>query len=162
MTETERLIDELQRAADGDPWHGPSLRDLLDDLDVHMANARPIAGAHTISELVLHVTAWTREVTRRMHDGVARDPVDGDWPPSTIATDEDWNAALAAFDAANAGLVAAVAAAGDAQLDERVRDLRDPSNEGGVSRYVTLHGIAQHHAYHGGQISLLKAALLRR
>jgi hypothetical protein len=27
---------------------------------------------------------------------------------------------------------------------------------GGVSCYVTLHGVAQHDLYHGGQISLLK------
>jgi hypothetical protein len=25
-----------------------------------------------------------------------------------------------------------------------------------MSRYITLHGLVQHHAYHAGQISLLK------
>jgi hypothetical protein len=30
---------------------------------------------------VLHLASWSREVARRLHDRVARDPEDGDWPP---------------------------------------------------------------------------------
>jgi hypothetical protein len=47
----------------------------------------------------------------------------------------------------------------EAQLDERIGDVRDRALGSGVSRYVTLHGLVQHHAYHGGQISLLKKAI---
>ncbi|HEU5170363.1 MAG TPA: hypothetical protein VFU46_07490 [Gemmatimonadales bacterium] len=85
MRETDRIADEL---------------------------ARPIPGAHTIWELVLHVTGWRREVARR--------------------------------------------------LDDVVGAARDAPTGSGVSCYVMLHGLAQHDAYHLGQISLLKRAQAAR
>jgi hypothetical protein len=70
----------------------------------------------------------------------------------------DWAAIVADLDAANAELVQAIAAVDDAQLEDVVGDERDRALGAGVSRYVLLHGQIQHHAYHGGQISLLKKA----
>jgi uncharacterized damage-inducible protein DinB len=156
MRETARIIDELERAVAGDPWHGPSVHAALDGVDVTIATARPAPDVHTICELVLHMTSWTREVARRLHAGVAEDPADGDWPVCTLTTARQWDAALKAFDVANVELREAIAALDDSQLDDRIGDVRDPALGSGVSRYVTLHGLAQHHAYHAGQISLLK------
>jgi uncharacterized damage-inducible protein DinB len=156
MRETTRIIDELERAVAGDPWHGPSVHAALEGVDVTIATARPAADVHTICELVLHMTAWTREVARRLRTGVAEDPADGDWPPCTITTASQWDAALEAFDVANAELREAVAALDDSKLDDRLGERRDPALGSGVSRYVTLHGLAQHHAYHAGQISVVK------
>jgi hypothetical protein len=31
-------------------------------------------------EIVLYMTGWTREVARRLRDGIAREPEAGDWP----------------------------------------------------------------------------------
>ena len=39
-----------------------------------------------------------------------------------------------------------------------VGDARDRALGSGVTQYVTLHGLVQHHVYHAGQISLLKKA----
>ena len=158
MRETDRIADQLQRMYNGDPWHGPSVRTALEGVDVAMANARPLTGGHTICELVLHMTAWTREVTRRLRVGTAQDPEDGDWPRGVAADDDEWRAIVAALDAANAELVAAVAGLSDDQLPTRIGDVRDRALGSGVSRYVILHGLVQHHAYHAGQISLLKKA----
>ena len=156
MRETDRIADQLQRMYNGDAWHGPSVRAALEGVDVAMANARPLAGGHTICELVLHMTAWTREVTRRLRVGTAQDPADGDWPRGSATDDAEWRAIVAALDAANAELVAAVAGLSDDQLQTRIGDVRDRSLGSGVSRYVLVHGLVQHHAYHAGQISLLK------
>jgi uncharacterized damage-inducible protein DinB len=161
MREIERISDELQRACAGDPWHGPSVAAVLEGVDVTMAAAHPINGAHSICELVLHLTAWTREVTRRLRLGMAQDPEDGDWSSRVPANAAEWSAMVAAFHAANAELEAALAAIDDTKLDERIGDVRDPGLGSGVSRYVTLHGLAQHHAYHAGQITLLKNAQRR-
>jgi hypothetical protein len=156
MRETDRIIDELQRAVGGDPWHGPSVHAALDGVDVDVATRRPSPDVHSICELVLHMTSWTREVARRLRAGHAQDPPDGDWPRCEISTAAEWQAALAAFDAANAELVDAVASLDESRLDERIGDERDPALGSGVSRYVTVHGLAQHHAYHAGQISIVK------
>jgi uncharacterized damage-inducible protein DinB len=158
MREVDRIADQIQRAYDGDAWHGPSVRAALDGVDVATANARPLRHGHTICELVLHLTAWTREVARRLRTGVAQDPEEGDWPAGGASTDAEWQSLIGALDRANAELVEAIRASDDGQLEQRIGDARDPALGSGVSRYVTLHGVAQHHTYHAGQISLLKKA----
>jgi hypothetical protein len=66
---------------------------------------------------------------------------------------------VAALDAANAELLDSLAGLSETVLDERIGDVRDRALGSGVTRYVTLHGLVQHHAYHTGQISLLKKAI---
>jgi hypothetical protein len=44
-TEVARIVDELQREHDGDPWHGSPLAAILEGIDAGRAAARPIADA---------------------------------------------------------------------------------------------------------------------
>jgi uncharacterized damage-inducible protein DinB len=161
VRETDRIVDQLQRAFSGDAWYGPSVRAALEGVHAREAVARPEPAAHTICEIVLHMTAWTREVTRRLRLGIAHEPEPGDWPVAAAADEEGWTAILAALDAANRELVEVIAALDEAHLQHRIGDVRDRALGSGVSRYVTLHGLVQHHVYHAGQISLLKKALDR-
>ena len=159
--ERRRIIEQLQRAYDGDAWYGPSVRAALEGVDARQAAARPEPAAHTICEIVLHMTAWTREVTRRLRVGIAQEPELGDWPAAGACDEAGSTAILATLDATNRELVEAIVAMDDAQLEDRIGDVRDRALGSGVSRYVTVHGLVQHHAYHAGQISLLKKALDR-
>jgi len=161
VRETDRIVDQLKRMYDGDAWHGPSVRAALHGVDATMAAARPVPHGHTIGEIVMHMTAWTREVTRRLQSGVARDPEDGDWPVAAVADAAAWAATVAALDAANAELVRTATASDDARLQDRIVDAPGRPPGSGVSRYTLLHGLVQHHAYHAGQISMLKRALAR-
>jgi hypothetical protein len=102
--EIDRIVDQLQRAYNGDAWHGPSVRAALEGVDARLAAARPERYAHTICEIALHITAWTREVTRRLREGVAREPEEGDWQVPGAPDERAWTAMLAAMDAANAEL----------------------------------------------------------
>ena len=47
---------------DGEAWHGPSLHEALDGCTADEARAHPVAGAHSVWELVRHVTAWADEM----------------------------------------------------------------------------------------------------
>ena len=67
MTTTERLVDQLRRSAEGDAWHGPSVREALEGVTVSDASAHPIPGAHSIRELVLHMAAGIQLVLRRLN-----------------------------------------------------------------------------------------------
>jgi uncharacterized damage-inducible protein DinB len=158
LSETDRIVEQLQRAYGGDAWYGPSVRAALEGVDAVQAAARPEPAAHTISEIVQHMTAWTREVTRRLRARIAQDPELGDWPAGAAADAAGWAAIVATLDAANAELAKAISALDDAQLQERIGDARDRALGSGVSLYVMLHGLVQHHAYHAGQISLLRKA----
>jgi uncharacterized damage-inducible protein DinB len=159
MGELERIADQLRLGYQGDAWHGPSVRAALEGVDARIATTCPVPSAHTICELVLHMAAWTREVARRLRLGIAQEPEAGDWPAGAPRNDTEWNAILAELDAANAEVREAIAHLDEAGLDERIGDERDRSLGSGVTRYVTLHGLVQHHAYHAGQISLLKKAI---
>ena len=159
-SEITRIIDELEREHAGDPWHGSPLRQILEGIDHRRAAHRPLPGAHTIWELVLHMTTWRNEVARRVHRGMA-EPLEGpDWPPMPEPTEAAWDDARRALADAHTHLIQAVAALSPARLDDVLGDRRDPPEGTGVSYYVLLHGSAQHDAYHGGQIAMLKKAVV--
>jgi len=155
-TENARLTDQLQREFDGDPWHGPSLRAILEGITAEQAARRYAAHAHTIWELVLHITGWKREVADRLKGKLAGDPEAGDWPPTGEVSEPRWRAAKTDLARAHEELVAAVEALPLARLHEPVRDERNPPLGTGMTAWQTISGLIQHDVYHAGQIAMLK------
>lgn len=137
-------------------WHGPALADLLGDVSAADAAATPVAAAHSIWELVHHITAWAEIVRLRLAPEYAGEPTpEQDWPPVRDTSADAWRAAVERLKAAHRELAADVAALDDATLLGRATG-RDHTV------IVMLHGIVEHDAYHGGQIAVLKRALQRR
>jgi uncharacterized damage-inducible protein DinB len=157
-SEITRIVDELQREHSGDPWHGSPMTAILDGVDARRAARTPLAGGHSIWELVLHVTGWKREVARRVGGAPAGDPAAGDWPAVGDATEARWRAAVDDLGAAHRELIAAVQALPESRLFEPTNDPRNRPLGTGVSYYVLLHGAVQHDVYHAGQIAQLKKA----
>ena len=134
-------------------WHGPALADLIADVTAEQAAQRAIPGAHTIWELVLHVSSWTEIARERLVGSAKADPTpDEDWPPVRDTSAEAWRAAVERLKEAHRELAADVAKLGDSDLIGRV-----PGKDHSV--LVMFHGIIEHDAYHGGQIAILKKAL---
>jgi hypothetical protein len=157
---THELVELLTHAWDGDPWHGPSFKSVLSKVrTAEAAAARPLTGRHSIWELVLHATAWTREVERRVGGAApAAEPTEGDWPsapPPARATQAAWLEAVKHLEDAHQSLMATVTKAGDQRWDEIVGAQRDPAAGTGYSYGVMVVGLVAHHAYHSGQIALL-------
>ncbi|MEJ7812087.1 MAG: DinB family protein [Gemmatimonadaceae bacterium] len=156
--EGERLADQIVRAAEGGAWHGPSLHELLTGVAAAQAAARPVREAHSIWELVLHLSGWTREVTRRIRGGPAGAPPAGDWPAVGDTDDAAWDAARAELAAAHTELAEVVRALGDDDLSRMVHDEREPPEGTRASVYGTVSGALQHTLYHAGQMALLRKA----
>ena len=156
MTEIDRIVDQLQREHEGDPWHGSPLTAILDGLSAEQAAAKPLAVAHSIWELVLHVTAWKNEVRKRLSGAPAGEPEEGDWPAVGETSAARWAAARARLEQAHKQLLTAIRGLPEQRLFEATNDPRDRPLGSGVSYYVLLHGIVQHDVYHSGQIALLK------
>ena len=159
MSETARLIDQFQRAHDGDAWHGSPLKAILEGVTAEQAARKPANGAHSIWELVLHITAWRNETARRATGAPAGEPAEGDYPLVGDPSPTRWTAALVALDASHANLVEAVRGMSDADLMKPTNDPRNRPLGIGVSYYELFHGIVQHDAYHAGQIAILKKGL---
>ena len=156
MAEIERLADQLQRAFYADAWCGPSLLESLAGVDAAQASARPLARAHSIWEIVAHLSGWKKTVHQRLEGQAVRLPEEGDWPPVADASEQSWQQTLAQLKARHDALLAAVRGLDEARLEDVLITESSRETGGGVSCYVTLHGAAQHDLYHGGQISLLK------
>jgi uncharacterized damage-inducible protein DinB len=156
VSEAARLIDQLKRAHDGDPWHGSPVKEILKGVTHEQAARRPPNGAHSIWELVLHMTGWRNEVARRATGEPAAEPAGGDYPGVGDPTPARWKAALAALDASHANLANVVRDMSDDQLLKPTNDPRNRPLGTGCTYYELLHGIVQHDAYHAGQIAILK------
>jgi uncharacterized damage-inducible protein DinB len=141
----------MERAFDGESWVGCSVLEMLDRVSAKRAAARPIPGAHTIWEIVLHLSA-TQEVMLGRMQGIARElSPEEDWPPMPEATETAWREAVDTMRRRDERLRDMVAAFDDGRLDERLVP-------GGTSSYNNLHGYIQHTFYHLGQIGLLEIA----
>ncbi len=150
-SEVERIRGELQRAFQGEAWHGPAVLELLRDVTAQQAAARPIAGAHSIWELVLHIAAWENAGRRRLEGDRAELPDEENFPPVNDSSEAAWQRTMEELKNGHSKLYEAIARLEESRLDEPILD-------GMRSVYITLHGVIQHDLYHAGQIALLKKA----
>lgn len=154
------LLDDLRRIYEGDAWHGPSVLDAIRDVTATEAAARPITGAHSIFELTHHIAAWIGEATSRLQGNPPGSPADGDFPPvSAIVDATAWSDVCARLERRQAELLEAVAGFDAGRLDEPVNPKNRGDASGPVSYRALLSGLAQHSAYHAGQIVLLRKSL---
>jgi hypothetical protein len=156
MNDITRLQDQLRRALEGHAWHGPAVLELLEGVTAAQANAHPIANAHSIWELVLHLGAAYVLVLRRLHDDATPLAPEEDWPPLPPPTEEQWHRSIEQLRTLNVEIRRAIAAFPPSRLDEPL--VPDPP----YTAYAQFIGITQHDLYHAGQIALLKRALAAR
>ena len=148
--ESARIANQLERAFSGKAWHGPSLRFLLRGISAEQAAKRPVLNAHTIWELVLHITAWDRVVCERIQGGKTTQlPKELNFPTVSDASEKAWKKAVKELEKQNKALAAAIKAFPDKKLDNNLTG-------GDYTYYITMHGAVQHDLYHAGQIAILK------
>ncbi len=150
--EAAELARELQSLARGENWHGPGFEELLDGLPAEAASSRPLAGAHSLWEIVLHVTGWTGVFRRRLEGMAIEEPEAGDFPAPPPATAAAWDEARRGLFAAHDALTARVARMSDADLGARV-----PGRP--FDGHFQVRSAIRHAVYHSGQIGLLKKAV---
>jgi uncharacterized damage-inducible protein DinB len=159
MNEIARIVDQLEREHAGDPWHGSPLSAILEGVTSQQAASKPLADAHSIWELVLHMTGWKNETRRRLSGAPAGEPENGDWPAVEQTSAEHWAQALEHLELAHRLLVSAVKDFPEPDLYVPTNDARMRELGVGVTYYELLHGIVQHDVYHAGQIAILKKGL---
>ncbi|HKO21496.1 MAG TPA: DinB family protein [Candidatus Eisenbacteria bacterium] len=152
-TEVGRLEDQLRRVLEGDAWHGPAVCELLDGVTAAQAASHPIAGVHSIWELVLHLSSDYDLLLRRLAGDGHPLTADEDWPPCPEPTEASWQETVRHLKRGSEQLRKAVRMFPDARLDE----LLVP--ESPHTAYAQFIGVTQHNLYHAGQIALLKRAL---
>jgi uncharacterized damage-inducible protein DinB len=151
--EVNRLEEQLRRALEGDAWHGPSVLESVAGLSAAEAASHPIAGAHSIWELVLHLTSDYDLLLRRLSGDGRQLTAAEAWPACSASTEDNWQQTVQELKLLNQKLRRAV-------LDFPNERLDDPLiPEFPYTAYTQFIGVTQHSSYHAGQIALLKRAL---
>ena len=152
--EMTRLEDQVRRAFDGEAWHGPAVLETLAGVSVEAAAAHPVPGAHSIWEIVLHLAGTYRLVLQRSRGQSGNLTAEQDWPSVGAPEADRWHDAVEELRRLNREVrLAILGFAGDG-LDQMLAP-------GHYSAYTHFAGLPQHDAYHAGQISLLRKALVR-
>ena len=149
MSERARIEEQLQRAFEGEAWHGPSVREVLVGITAVQAAEHPLPAAHSIWEIVLHMTMWHDTVRRRLAGEAFMPTTAQDWPAVTDTSESAWRAVLAELERSYRDIRSALASLNESRLDEAL-------SPGGSTGYVQLHGLVQHDLYHAGQIALVR------
>ena len=149
MTEVDRILDQYDRALNGDAWHGDPVWKILDGITAEQAAARAHPQRHTIWELVAHMAFWETQVYRRVN-GLPEMPTEElNFPAMPELTAENWQTTLGDFRRSNLEFRQCVS-----QLDPARLDQAPPGRNKSI--YVEVHGVIQHHLYHAGQIAILR------
>ena len=145
-TEIDRIVRQLEKTFNQQPWYGPSILGTLAGIDAETINHR-YGSTHSIIELVLHMTSWRTFATKRLQgDNTFEVAAEMNFPAKGT-----WEEALDALSQSQQALVEAAKRFPEDRLGERV-----PSKTQRYTYYTLLHGIVQHDVYHLGQIAYIK------
>ena len=149
VSEIDRIARMLEKTFDRQPWYGSSIMEILQQVSPSARDART-GNAHTIIELVLHMTSWRKFVIHRLQgDDAFQITEDLNFPKPGA-----WDDAVADLKAIQAELIAAIKSFPENRLGELV-----PSSTYKFTFYTLLHGIIQHDVYHLGQIAYISSSL---
>lgn len=150
------LRENLQPRPGRQGWHGgPTPLGSLRGVSAETARWRPAPGRHSIWELALHIAYWEYAVRRRL-EGRARSDErfprsPANWPGMPEPPDaRAWARDQALIREEHERLLHAIAAIPRTRLDRR------PPGARKWTCGELIVGVAQHDAYHTGQIQLLK------
>lgn len=153
QAELNRLEEQLGRALEGEAWHGPSVLEAIEGISAEQAAAHPIAGTHSIWELVLHLCGTYGLVLRRIGGDGRQLTESEDWPSVPAPSAENWSDSIRVLKQLNEQLKQAVRSFPVERLDQLL------VQEAPYTAYTQFIGVTQHNLYHAGQIALLKKAL---
>ena len=148
------LYPDFQKAFEGAPWHGNSALDIIKSSDPERVFVHWIPNAHSIAEIVSHLTVWTKEALERLNGQESKIPERGDWP--LIVNGEDWGGMIREFEIVHRKLLERIKSFTTDDWESKVVDNREDSAGTITSNAELVNGIIQHLAYHSGQISLLQ------
>jgi uncharacterized damage-inducible protein DinB len=149
MSAVTRILDHYNAVLNGEPWHGDAIWQILDGISLETAAARPRQEAHTIWEIVMHMTFWEGVAAQRLEGRRAGLVEELNFPAMPAVSEDNWQRTLQEFRASNQKLRDTLTKLDPARLDELTA-------AGKRTYYGEAHGVIEHTVYHAGQIALLK------
>jgi uncharacterized damage-inducible protein DinB len=143
-TEINRIIQTLKETYAGNPWHGPSVKDVIGEISCDLSLVR-LPHTHSIIEIISHMTAWRNFTIERLQKNDQYEITD----EKNFPLLSNWATAVKGLDETQEKLIQVLQHIPDVKLNDNV-----PNRP--YSFYTLLHGIIQHDIYHLGQLVLIK------
>jgi uncharacterized damage-inducible protein DinB len=105
MTNSAKLQTQLQTVLSGNAWYGKPIYTIIDGVSFEVAYEKAAGASNSIATILLHMLAWTEEVTGRMQGKAATTPHRGDWPDPGTPNEEKWTQLISFFKLANVELL---------------------------------------------------------
>ncbi|WP_276373230.1 DinB family protein [Chryseolinea sp. H1M3-3] len=144
--EIEHIVSLLNSTFEKNPWYGPSVKEVLSDIQPEWASKR-LGHTHSIIELVAHMTSWRLFVIKRLEGDNQFTITDELNFPAAM----NWPKVVMELYKSQEQLLRLLTSFPASRLFEVV-----PQGSGEYTFYTLLHGIIHHDVYHTGQISLIK------
>jgi uncharacterized damage-inducible protein DinB len=155
MTLAESFADQIEKSITGPAWYGLSLLEGISDINAKEALFRIDEGSHNICQQVWHLNNWIGVFHNRLNGKeMPWLPEEEDWPSTKNLSEQEWKKTRDTVIASHKRFVEAIRKLSDSQLNQQV-----PGKD--YSFAFMLQGIAQHVAYHTGQIVLVKKHVKR-
>ena len=145
-TEIFRIIHLLKDVYDGTPWHGPSIKSVLNDLQENESR-RAFGESHEIIQILGHMVAWREFVIKKLDGDETFDIDDSNNFPDL--SPGDWKSLLNLFEQTQSILIRLLE-----PLHDEMLMLQVPGRKYDWGKMI--YGLLHHDLYHLGQISLLK------
>ncbi len=150
MSDDRKLLAKtIDNALSGKGAHAAT-KDLFAGLDWKVAGTRPEGAAHSIFQLLNHLSYWQDWVVKWLDGGDPKVPkhASGGWPGNVSPKSaKEWQRAVRGF---------------RRELDRLARQSREAdllATRGEHSRLGMLQAIASHNSYHAGQVVVLRQML---
>ena len=144
--ELKHLVKMLQHTFEKNAWHGPAVKEVLENVTESDAQKR-LPDSHSIIELVAHMAAWRIFVVKKLQGNIEYKVTD----EMNFPTPTEWSKTVVELDESQARLLEALKGFDSSKLYDPV-----PHGSYNYNFYTLLHGIIHHDLYHTGQIALIK------
>jgi uncharacterized damage-inducible protein DinB len=151
MDTSAKLQTQLETVLYGTAWYGSPIYTIIECVSFDAAYEKPAGATHNIAAIVMHMLAWTEEVSNRMQGKPAAEPMRGDWPDTGKPDEQKWQQLIAFFKLANVELTQLISNFPAGSWAELINGDRGD----GLTYEGMIIGLIEHHVYHAGQISLL-------
>jgi DinB superfamily len=130
-------------------WHGPDLKAALADVSAEIAFWRPAPERHSIAEIVLHHTYYTRSVRGQLSNSPLEPFVleGDDWFPLPAKKGLSWPDIRTVLEKEQRQRAAVIGDIAEGRAQSSLMD---------TERFDIVLGITCHAVYHAGQIQLIK------
>jgi len=155
----EKLVAELEKAINGDPWYGASLKKILSEVSCEQAVIHYTPNTHSIAEITYHICGWIEEVASRLDGHEPKDPERGDWKEIVNLAEVEWSNLMSSLFTAHTNLISRVKIFPFKKFEERVGKEKIKELGTGISYREMLVGLMEHNIYHSGQIAFIKKLL---